>query len=202
MRIGILTDIHEDVEALRLALGRFGRDGVDQVVVLGDMFDTGKRMQETVALLVEAGAIGVWGNHDLGLCHEPEPQVRSRYAGPVIDYMTTLRPRLELAGCLFTHGLPCWDSTDPTIYYTGARPEEPEAVAQVFVASSCAVIFIGHFHRWLAMTPGGLLPWNGTTPLLLRPDERWLVVVAAVCDGWCAVFDTASKVLEPKRLVP
>jgi predicted phosphodiesterase len=72
MRLGILADIHEDVPKLTLALQRLGRAGVRQVVLLGDLVDTGRHLQATVALLAEAGAVGVWGNHDLGLCHEPE----------------------------------------------------------------------------------------------------------------------------------
>src|SRR5262245_26709063 len=113
MKLGILTDIHEDVERLRLALQHFRQEEVEQVVLLGDVFDTGERLRETVSLLAGAKAVGVWGNHDLGLCHEPAMRVRERYAGPVLDFMRTLQPRLELAGCLFTHGLPHWDATDP-----------------------------------------------------------------------------------------
>src|SRR4051812_28421057 len=122
MRIGILADIHEDVRHLTLALEQVSREGVDRVVVLGDVFDTGEHLAETVALLTQAQAIGVWGNHELGLCHEPEEQVRKRYAGPAFDFLQTLRPRLELEGCLFTHGLPFWDPTDPAVYYLGERP--------------------------------------------------------------------------------
>ena len=82
MRIGILADIHEDVQRLSQALGLLRREGVGRVVVLGDLFDTGKRIAETVALLADAGAVGVWGNHDLGLCHEPGERTRARYPGP------------------------------------------------------------------------------------------------------------------------
>lgn len=34
MRLGLLADIHEDVERLQAALDRFRREEVDQVVVL------------------------------------------------------------------------------------------------------------------------------------------------------------------------
>lgn len=198
MRLGILADIHEDAERLALALRRFRQEGVRQIVVLGDVvFEMGSRLHETIALLAEAGTVGVWGNHDLGLCHEPEEPIKERYAGPVFDFMRTLRPRLELEGCLFTHGLPYYDATDPVGYYLGERPETAEGLAKSFAASSHPVLFVGHFHRWLVASPGGRLPWEGTEPILLRPDERYLVVVAAVCDGWCAVFDTDSHVLAP-----
>jgi len=71
MRLGILADIHEDIEGLTRALDQLRREAVDRVVVLGDLFDTGERVEATVDLLAEAGAVGVWGNHDLGLCDGP-----------------------------------------------------------------------------------------------------------------------------------
>jgi predicted phosphodiesterase len=200
MKLGILADIHEDVERLLLALQHFRGEGVEQVVLLGDVFDSGERLDETVRLLAEAGVIGVWGNHDLGLCHEPENGVRDHYAGPVLNYMQMLRPRLELEGCLFTHGLPFWDATDPVVYYLGEKPESAEGQARTFGVSDHAAFFVGHFHRWVAATPEGLLPWEGQTPLYLQPGQRYLVVVAAVCYGWSALLDTDRHFLEPVRL--
>jgi hypothetical protein len=198
MKLGILADVHEDVERLSLALGLFRRERVDQVVFLGDLFDTGRRIAEAAAPL--AAAVGVWGNHELGLCLQPDARARARYGGPVLDFMATLRPRLEIEGCLFTHGLPHWDAADPAVYYVGDRPETPEGLAGAFAASEHPIRFTGHFHRWLAATPDGLLPWDGGGPLTLQPGKRYLIVVAAVCDGWCAVFDTLSGELTPCRL--
>jgi hypothetical protein len=200
MKLGILADIHEDVQGLATALALLRREAVDCVVVLGDLFETGRRVGETAALLAEAGAVGVWGNHDLSLCHEPEEPVRARHAGPVLDFLGTLRPRLELGGCLFSHALPCWDPTDPAIYYLGPRPETEQSRADAFAASPCRVTFVGHFHRWLAATPEGLLAWGGEEPLRLDAGRRHLVVVAAMCDGWCATYETAEGVLVPWRL--
>jgi hypothetical protein len=100
-----------------------------------------------------------------------------------------------MEGCLFSHGLPCWDATDPAVYYLGEGPETPEGLASSFAASAQPVSFVGHFHRWLAATPEGRLSWDGRGPVLLQPGRRYLVVVAAVCDGRCALFDTASNEL-------
>jgi predicted phosphodiesterase len=201
MRIGILADIHEDAANLALALQRFRQEAVQKVVLLGDVvFEMGSRLHQTIALLAEARAVGVWGNHDLGLCHEPDEGFKERYAGPVFDFMQTLRPRLELEGCLFTHGLPYYDATDPVVYYLGERPETTEGLAKSFAASNHPILFVGHFHRWLVASPQGLVPWDGAEPIRLRLDERYLVVVAAVCNGWCAVFDTDSREMVPFHL--
>jgi len=124
MKLGILADIHEDVARVRQALEHFRQEDIDQVVFLGDLFDRGQHLAETVALLSACGAVGVWGNHDLGLCDHPHERIRARYAGPVFDFMQTLRPRLELDGCLFSHGLPSWDPADPEVYYLGAKVRE------------------------------------------------------------------------------
>jgi hypothetical protein len=100
----------------------------------------------------------------------------------------------------FTHGLPCWDPTDPAVYYISERPDDPEGRAACFQTTTQRVLFVGHFHRWLIFTPEGRLPWDGTAPVRLRPEERYLVVVGAVCDGWCALFDTGTRDLVPFRL--
>ncbi len=68
MKLGLLADIHEHVEHLKTALHNFQNLGVDQIVVIGDVFDSGKQIRETCRLLADAGAVGVWGNHDYGLC--------------------------------------------------------------------------------------------------------------------------------------
>jgi hypothetical protein len=60
-------------------------------------------------------------------------------------------------------------------------------------------LFVGHLHRWLVMTPGGQLNWRGEGPVKLGEEPRYLVVVAAVVCGWCAVYDTAETELTPVR---
>ena len=58
MKLGLITDIHEHVEYLRLALELFGSERVDQVVVIGDVVETGSQLEETCRLLSQANAIG------------------------------------------------------------------------------------------------------------------------------------------------
>jgi hypothetical protein len=56
-------------------------------------------------------------------------------------------------------------------------------------------MFIGHMHRWLLGTPNGPLSWRGEGPVRLGNQERYLLVVHAVCDGKCALFDTKTNEL-------
>jgi hypothetical protein len=200
MKLGLLSDIHEATGPLRQALGHFRAAGVEQVVVLGDVVDRGIAVEETTRLLAEAGAVGVWGNHDLGLCREPSESLRQAYSAEALAFMASLRPRLEVGECHFSHVEPWLDPEEPfELWYDGGPPARPEALERTFAAVPHRLLFVGHFHRWLAATPAGVLPWQGEAPLPLQAG-RFLVALGAVCDGHCACYDTETLVLQPASL--
>ncbi|HEV3255395.1 MAG TPA: hypothetical protein VG013_00815, partial [Gemmataceae bacterium] len=83
------------------------------------------------------------------------------------------------------------------LWYFDGPPDSPEKLARSFAAVPHRVLFIGHMHRWLLGTPAGLLPWRGDGPVRLDSRTRHLVVVHAVWDGKCALFDTETGDLIP-----
>ena len=99
MKLGLITDIHEHVEHLGTALRRFEKEQVDQIVMIGDVFEMGQQIEETCRLLTEANVVGVWGNHDYGLSFEPDDDTRAKYGEVTMSYMTSLRPRLVIEEC-------------------------------------------------------------------------------------------------------
>jgi calcineurin-like phosphoesterase family protein len=201
MRLGIVSDIHEEVHWLGRALEILRQENVDRVVLLGDVFRMGDYLEETVTLLAGAGAIGVWGNHDFGLSYQPKESLRAAYAGPILDFMSTLHPRLEIGDLLFSHVEPWLDPTDlMDLWYFGGIPDTPEKLARSFHATGHRVMFVGHFHRWLVGTSAGLLPWSGEHPIHLAPEERYLVVMGPLCEGRFGIFDTGANVLMPYNL--
>jgi hypothetical protein len=114
----------------------------------------------------------------------------------------TLQPHLEIGGCLFTHVEPWLDPHKvEDLWYFDGPPDSPEKLARRFAAVPHRVLFIGHMHRWLLGTPDGLWPWRGEKPgekpVVLDRQSRYLVVVHAVCDGRCALFDTEMGDLTP-----
>ena len=198
MKLGLITDIHEQVEFLRLALDRFDKEQVEQIVMIGDVFETGERIEETCRLLTDANAIGVWGNHDYGLSFEPDDVIRSKYPASVIDCMTSLRPSLEVGGCHFSHVEPWLDPENVAdLWYFDGPPDEPGKLQRIFSAVPNRVMFAGHFHKWLLATPEGIADWQGESPIRLLEDQRYFVVVGALCEGRCAVYDTEAAVLMP-----
>ena len=198
MKLGLITDIHEQVELLRTALGRFKREQVEQVVVIGDLFMLGERIHETCALLAETNAIGVWGNHDYGFCVDPDDEIREKFPADVIDYMTSLRPRLDIAGCHFTHVEPWLNPEDIVdLWYFEGPPDEHGKLERIFSAVPNRVMFAGHYHKWLLATSDEISNWNGERPIRLLDNQRYFVVVGALCEGRYAVFDTDTSVLMP-----
>jgi hypothetical protein len=198
MKLGLLADIHEQTEQLRKAIDALQHHGADRFVVLGDVFEMGKRIEETVRLLQDVEAVGVWGNHDIGLCFDPGNAVRERYSPAVFDFMGKLQPRLEIDGCLFTHVEPWLDPYKvEDLWYFDGPPDSREKLARSFEAVPHHVMFIGHFHRWLLGTPEGVITWQGDRRLRLDCADRYLVVVHAVWDGNFALFDTKTGDLTP-----
>lgn len=197
MKLGLLTDIHENIGHMRSALDRFRKERVDQVVMIGDVFELGERLEETCRLLAEAKAVGVWGNHDFGLCVDPEPETRARYGAAVLEFMTSLRPRLDVEGCHFSHVEP-WLNPEELMdlwYYEGP-PDEHGKLARIFDAVPHRLMFAGHYHKWLLATPQRINEWNGEGPVRLNVG-RYFVVVGALCAGRYATFDTATSELVP-----
>ena len=199
MKLGILTDIHEELDDLRWALTLLRREGADRLVFVGDVCAMHTDLEETVALLDDAGVVGVWGNHDFGLCgNNPTDENRLRYSDRLLDFMGRLRPRLEVEGCLFTHVEPWLDPEKiEDLWYFDGPPETPEQVARIFAAVSNRVMFVGHYHCWLLVTPEGIQPWVGDGPVVLEPGNRHMVTINAVCQGQCALYDTETSLLTP-----
>lgn len=196
MKLGLITDIHEHPH-LRTALSLFRNEDVEQVVVIGDVCEMGERIEETCRLLAEAKAIGVWGNHDFGLCVDLDDEIRQKYPAVVIEYMATLRPRLDVGGCHFTHVEP-WLNPEvlADLWYFEGPPDDQCKLERIFNAVPNRIMFAGHYHKWLLVTPDGIREWKGNSPIRLDRG-RYFVVVGALCEGQFAIFDTDTSELLP-----
>jgi predicted phosphodiesterase len=200
MRLGILADIHGRIENLQRAIAILERERVDQFVLLGDVIDERSHADETVKMVKDCGAVGVWGNHELGLCVDVEDEIRELYSRPVVEFFGTLTSHLEFGDVLFSHTLPHHDATDPMSYYVGEQALDAGEIDEAFSRCSPRVLMMGHFHRWFAATSAGRIAWDGREPLQLDAELRYLFVIAAVMYGWAAIFDQEENQLIPIRL--
>lgn len=203
MLIGIVADIHEAVVPLEQALSVFRRAGVEQVVSLGDAFDSfrpGGPAGKVANLLLEANTIGVWGNHDIGLSYEVTDEIRQNADPSLLSFSMKLEPQLVIDGCRFSHEEPWRDPRSlEDLWSFAGMPDTPARVRCCFDAVPEKFLFVGHFHHWLVMDAEQKVKWNGESPLQLDSGNRYLVAVAAAVNGWCATFDTARALLTPMQ---
>lgn len=64
MKIGILGDIHANIEALDAVLSAFQRGGVDRVLAVGDLVGYGADPSPVLQRIRGDGIVSVLGNHD------------------------------------------------------------------------------------------------------------------------------------------
>ena len=198
MRLGLLSDIHEDVAGLCWAIQTLQSAGVEQFVCLGDVSEDGEAIDETCAILAGAGVVGVWGNHDFGLCTAPMEVLADRFSPEALAYIRSYQARLSFGDCHFCHIEPCLDPRSGLdLWEQPSIPDSPERLAWNWEAVPERLLFMGHLHRWFAASSRGALPWSGERALSLAGPERFFVVVGAVCDGYCALVDTTAELLVP-----
>ena len=191
MRIGLLTDIHANREALDAVLAAAAADAVDRIVLLGDLVGYGpdpEYVVERCARLAEEGAICIKGNHDEAAIVATYPM--SENARAAMDWT---RKRLGTDHARFLAGLPMQQSEDDRLYVHASadRPEKWHYVNSIAAAASCLAataashVFCGHTHK-----PAHFYSLNGRTPsvfvpianvaLPLSPIRRSVTVVGAV----------------------
>ncbi|MBS0205455.1 MAG: metallophosphoesterase family protein [Planctomycetes bacterium] len=200
MKLGLITDIHEHVGYLRAALIQLEQERVDQIVILGDVFEHGRYLDETCQLLSSVAAIGVWGNHDYGLCVAPTDESRQRYSADTLRFMESLQPRMIQWGCHFSHVEP-WLNPEQLedLWYFEGLPDEQHKRDRIFAAVPHEIMFGGHYHCWLLTRPNDIQPWTADHSIRLT-DGRYFVVIGALCEGSFATFDTDTLELTPRQV--
>jgi len=64
LRIGLISDIHSNLEALSAVLSRLDNMSVDKVICLGDIVGYGANPVECIKLVKENCDVVLAGNHD------------------------------------------------------------------------------------------------------------------------------------------
>lgn len=64
MKIGIISDIHAELQPLLIALSIFKREKVDQIICAGDIVDGGTEGDAVVDIIKQQAILCVLGNHD------------------------------------------------------------------------------------------------------------------------------------------
>ncbi|TFV62348.1 metallophosphoesterase [Geodermatophilus sp. DF01-2] len=185
MRIGVLSDVHANLPALRAALEALSRRGVDQLLVAGDLVGYGTQPNECVTTLAEVGARCVLGNHDLFVLDRLPPTRfpelarrsaqlhRSWLSAEVRSFLESLPMALSVGAVHMAHG-----SLDSPEEYVVSEHRAFELLARLTdVAPGADTLVLGHTHQqWLVEVSGGTVPRRSTVvaataPRLINPGS-------------------------------
>ena len=125
MRLGLLADVHANLPALQVAVQRLTAEGVDAILVAGDLVGYGASPNECVELLAETGAICVAGNHDLFMIHRLPA---TRFSGIALRAATVTRPLLSADTWSYLEALPTMRRVDTLVMAHGSLDDPEEYV--------------------------------------------------------------------------
>lgn len=151
MKYGILGDIHGNLSALRAVLDRLRAEGVDHLVSVGDVVGYGAAPRECIALLREAGATVVLGNHDAACIDRLDTLYFNPYAQAAVEWtrkelspddrewLLSLPLVQHLEHCSVAHGT----LYQPELYDYIQSPRDADPSLDVMPLPVC---FVGHTH--------------------------------------------------------
>ena len=152
MRVGILSDIHGNLEALERVLEACDERDLEEIICLGDVVGYGADPGACIDLIFDRAVFTVAGNHDWAASGRIDTENFNTMATAAIDWSRTV---LSEAQIRFLDALPLEQKRGEALFVHGS-PHEPSAFHYIFSASeaesavtlsSSALTFVGHSHR-------------------------------------------------------
>jgi putative phosphoesterase len=163
MKVGIVSDVHNNVEALTYALDHL-RD-CDVVLSLGDLVSDYRVDPRILGLARERELLNIVGNHEKSILLHPGSQIRSTLDEDTLEFLRELPASRELVldgrQVHVAHGSPWDDPTDYRCVYVIER--DKHALTRVADATSADVVLLGHTHRAMAVRVQSTLVVNPGT---------------------------------------
>src|SRR5215207_3430840 len=94
MKLGVVSDIHNNASALEYALEQLR--GCAAIVCLGDLVSDYRVAPEIIQLARSGGLLGIQGNHEKTVLHHPGSTMRARLPGEDVAYLEALPTSREM----------------------------------------------------------------------------------------------------------
>lgn len=215
MRIGILTDIHANMEALEACLAALDARGYDYLACLGDVVGYGAQPNECCAVIRERADVAILGNHDAAVCGRMDYSFYRLVARQALDWharqlhpehrawLSSLPYQFRLGEVLFCHGSPV---NLEEFEYIFSQEQMRDLVATA--PGQAPVTFIGHSHLCRAFAyDSQTCQEELRTRFTLEADRKYLITVGSVGQprdydprACAAIYDTESRRFEYLRV--
>ena len=216
MRIGIISDIHSNLEALTQSLAALERHRPDRVVCLGDVVGYGASVNECCSLVRKVAEVTLLGNHDAAVSGRMDYSFYYDAARHALDWTAS---RIDPDNLEWLRSLPYVHRVGD-VQLSHGNPLNAEAYEYVFaieqarellprVGELAEVNFVGHSHlcKSFALHPAGDVTEVVATRFGLRRGYKYIVSVGSVgqprdCDNRaCFVtYDTEERMVEFHRV--
>ena len=153
-KIGIISDIHGDVESLEKAIRLFDQHGVQTILCAGDTVEKGNHEDRVVELLKAARIPCVQGNHDenairhyhLSLALKPPAEIP--LADETIEFLCQLPNVIEAEiakiKVLVCHATP--SDNGGRVFHAEGGNRLSKRFKKDLARTNCEVIVVGHTH--------------------------------------------------------
>jgi diadenosine tetraphosphatase ApaH/serine/threonine PP2A family protein phosphatase len=216
MRIGIISDIHANLEALTETVAALERLSPDRVVCLGDVVGYGASVNECCEIVHKISEVTLLGNHDAAVSGRMDYSfyydaarhaldwTASRIDPHHLEWLRTLPYTHRLGEVSFSHGSP----VAPEAYeYVFALEQARELAPSAHTLAD--VSFVGHSHlcKTFALGPGGDVTEVVAAKFGLRRGYKYIISVGSVgqprdCDNRAcfALYDSEARTVEFHRV--
>jgi putative phosphoesterase len=159
MKVGVVSDLHNNVAALEYALEYLSQCGV--ILNLGDLVSDYSVNPEIIRRARNAGLWSIAGNHEKAILLHPGSTLRDRLAHEDLAYLRSLPPRRDVIfdgrSLVVAHGAP-WD--DPNQYRCEYVFANDTAALSRLSTIDADVVLLGHTHYSMSLRLGSLLVLN------------------------------------------
>lgn len=151
MKIGIISDIHANLEALTAVLAALARLKIDQIICLGDLVGYGPNPNECIDLIRQECSVVLAGNHDYAIIGQEDLErfnshakqalewTRSVISAQNLDFLRSLEVVFSHDNYLYVHASPA----RPTDWDYVFDDWEAQYQFNFFTEHAC---FLGHSH--------------------------------------------------------
>jgi putative phosphoesterase len=187
-RIGIISDVHGNLEALEAVLRAIERDGVDYLIHLGDLVGYNANPQECLQLLQRQKAICILGNHDLAIV---EPRTAESFNVLAYQALSYSQQQLSPRDIRYIQALPRTEVLWDRYLLCHGTPENLDTyIMNVFQAKrifnllrkryeGIRLCFFGHTHiqrLWVSDQRGKTFsPPDSSDSIVLHTDNMYLI---------------------------
>jgi predicted phosphodiesterase len=212
VRIGIISDVHANLDALERVFTFLDADDVDVVLCLGDVVGYGPEPSACIELIRERCVLTLAGNHDHAACGKMDITNFNRIARQKVEWTTKQLSRGELKWLAELPFVAHFESF-LGVHGSGHQPERFNYIItrsdaeMSFRALDKALMFFGHTHVPVAYFDTEPLTYTTDLEVPVDPNGKTLVNVGSVGQprdkdtrASFVVYDTQERLIHFHRL--